>query len=332
MAAFERLTHRMDIADAFEGEVGAAAGGVDDGFNDLVATDVIRVDEMGHAEFLRHFDLAGVQVHADDLVRANHAGALNDIEADAAEAEHHDIRARPDFCGIDDRTEASGDAAADVADLVEGRVLAHLGDGDFRQNREVRESRTAHVVPQNVIAAASRGAGEAAAAIWHDALPLCGADRRAEVGALRQAAFALPAFRRVERNDVIADLDRSHARADLADDAGAFMAENGRELALGIKAGECIGVGMANACGHDLDEHFTRLGAFKIDRFDGQGSLSLPGDGSAGFHGSDLWSVIRPALEPRARLHATSIDYLKPKLRTGPPFTSLHRATAGARA
>ena len=57
MAAFQRLAHRLHVADALEREVGAAAGEVDDRLHDLVAADLVRVDEMRHAEFLRHLGL-----------------------------------------------------------------------------------------------------------------------------------------------------------------------------------------------------------------------------------------------------------------------------------
>ena len=45
-----------------------------------------------------------------------------------------------------DRADAGGDAAADVADLVERRVLAHLGERDLGQHGEIGEGRAAHVV------------------------------------------------------------------------------------------------------------------------------------------------------------------------------------------
>ena len=44
------------------------------------------------------------------------------------------------------------------------------------------------------------------------------------------------AFRRVERDDVIALFHRRHARPDIDDDAGAFVAEDGGKQALGIGA------------------------------------------------------------------------------------------------
>ena len=46
VAALERLAHGVDVADALEGVVGAAAGEVDDRLHDLVAPDLVRVDEV----------------------------------------------------------------------------------------------------------------------------------------------------------------------------------------------------------------------------------------------------------------------------------------------
>ena len=122
-----------------------------------------------------------VDVDADDLVGARHARALDDVEADAAEAEHHDIRARLDLRGVDDRADAGGDAAADVADLLERRVLADLRERDLRQHGVVRERGAAHVVVHLLVAD-----GEAAGAVGHHALALRGADRGAQIGLVRQ--------------------------------------------------------------------------------------------------------------------------------------------------
>ena len=154
VAAFQRLAHTSTCADAFEREVGAAAGEVDDRLHHLVAADLVRIDEMGHAEFLGHRALCRIEVDADDLVGADHARALDDVEADAAEAEHGDVGAGPHFRGVDHGADAGGDAAADVADLVERRVLADLGERDLRQHGEVREGRAAHVV-EHVVAVAA---------------------------------------------------------------------------------------------------------------------------------------------------------------------------------
>src|SRR3546814_15429035 len=53
-------------------------------------------------------------------------------------------------------------------------------------------------------------------AVGHQPLALGGADRGAEVGLTRQAAFALAAFGGVERDYMVAGLDAGDARADLA--------------------------------------------------------------------------------------------------------------------
>ena len=179
---------------------------------------------MRHAEALAPFLLAVVDVDADDHVGAGKPQPLDDVEADAAEPEHDGLGAGLDLRGVEDGADAGGDAAADVADLVERGVLANLGDGDLRQHGEIRERGRAHVVVQ--LLAVER---EARGAVRHDALALRGADGGAQVGLARQAGRALPAFRRVERDDVIALLHAGHARSDVDDDAGALMAQDGRE-------------------------------------------------------------------------------------------------------
>src|SRR6185437_6134417 len=88
---------------------------------------------------------------------------------------------------------------------------------------------------------------EARGAVGHHALALGGADRGAEVGFAREAAFALPAFGRVERDDMVARLHAGYAGADLADHARALMAEDRGEDALAVEPVERVGVGMADA-------------------------------------------------------------------------------------
>src|SRR5262249_13848586 len=154
--------------------------------------------------------------------------------------------------------DAGRDATADVAALVERGVLADFCDRDFWQHGKVREGRTAHVMIDRLAPIA-----EARCAIRHHALALGSADWRAQIGLLAEAAFALTAFGRVERNDVIPRLDRGNAGADLADDARAFMTKDGRKNSLAVEAIERVGVGMANARGLDLDQDLARLRSFR---------------------------------------------------------------------
>ena len=187
---------------------------------------------MRHAETLAPRLAVVVDVDTDDHVGAGKPQALQHVESDAAEAEHDRLGALLDLCGVDDGADACGDAAADVADLVERRVLADFRDRDLRQHGVVRKCRRAHVVMNGL--AADREAG---GAVGHQALALRGADRGAEIGLARQAGRALPAFRRIQRNDVIALLDAGDALADVDHDARAFMAEDRRKQSFGIGAG-----------------------------------------------------------------------------------------------
>src|SRR3546814_14460067 len=62
--------------------------------------------------------LLGVEVDAHDHVGAGQPGALDDVEADAAQPEHDDVRPRLDLGRPDDRADAGRHAAADVADQI----------------------------------------------------------------------------------------------------------------------------------------------------------------------------------------------------------------------
>src|SRR3546814_14514432 len=70
---------------------------------------------------------------------------------------------------------------------------------------------------------------EAAGAVGHHALALGRADGGAQIGLARQAAFALAAFRRVERDHMVARLHTGDARPHFAHDACAFMTEDAGE-------------------------------------------------------------------------------------------------------
>src|SRR5262245_53400703 len=249
MAGFERLTHDGDVAGAVEGIVGAAdlVGAAlrhVDEMRHQIAADLLRIDEVGHAEALAPLLLGVVDIDADDHVRAGEPQSLDDIETDAAEPEHDAPRAGFHLGGIEDGTDAGGDAAADVADLVERSVLANLGDRDLRQHGEIRECGRAHVMVQ--LLAVER---EARGAVGHDALTLRRADGGAQIGLARQTRRALPAFRRIERNDVVALLHAGHTRPHIDHDAGALVAEDGREQSFRIGAGERELVGVTDARG-----------------------------------------------------------------------------------
>jgi hypothetical protein len=125
---------------------------------------------------------------------------------------------------------------------------------------------------------------EARGAVRHHTLALRGAYGGAEVGLLAEAAFALPAFGRVERNHVIARLDRRHARPYFADDARALMTKDRRKDSFAVEAVKRVGVGVANPGRLYFDENFAGLRAFQIDLNDFKRLLGLECDSSASLH------------------------------------------------
>src|SRR5215469_6822294 len=262
MGAFERLAHDIDIADALEAVIGAAFGEIYK-IRDEVALDFLRVDEMGHAEFFGHFPPLRVQVDTHDHIGTGHSAALDYIEPDAAEAENNHISARLDLGSIDHRPNPGRDPAADIADLVEGGVLADLRDRDLWQYGEIRKGRRAHVVVD--LTAAER---KAAGAVRHHPLALRGADRDTEIGLARKTILALAAFRSVERDDMVALGDARHAASDIDDDAGPFMAEYRREKPLRIAARQRKLVRVADPRRFDFDKHLSILRAVELNLFD----------------------------------------------------------------
>src|ERR1700681_1630099 len=265
VAALEGLAHQVDIAGALEAVIGASVGQVDKIGHEITLY-LLGVDEMSHAELARERFARGVEVDTDNHVGAGHASALDDIEPDAAEPEHHDIGSRLDLGGVDHRADTGGDAAADVADLVKGCIFANLRQGDFREDGEVGEGRAAHVVIHGFAVE-----GESAGPVGHHALALRRANRSAKVGLARQARLALPAFGRIERNDVVALLDTRHAWAHVDHDAGALVTQDSRKEPFRIGAGTREFVGMADAGRFDLDQHFARLRSSQLHRFQHQG-------------------------------------------------------------
>ena len=219
-------------------------------------------------------------IDPDDHVGAGKPQPLDHVEANAAQAENDAFGAGLHFGSVEDSANACRDAATDIAHLVEGSVLADLGNRNLRKHREIRECGSAHVVVQ--LLAVER---EARGAIGHDALSLRGADSRAQVGLAREARRALPAFRRVERNDVIVLFHACYARPDIDDNAGPLMAQNGRKEPFGVGAGQRELVGVADPGSLHLDQNLPGLWAVEVDLSDLERLPLLECDGSTGFHG-----------------------------------------------
>ena len=80
-----------------------------------------------------------VQIDTDDLGRADHASALNDVQTNTPETEHDHARAGFDFRRVDHRANAGCDATSDVAGFVKRRVGADFRHGNFGQYRKIGE-------------------------------------------------------------------------------------------------------------------------------------------------------------------------------------------------
>src|SRR5882724_6624962 len=323
VAALERLAHEIDVADALEAVVGAAVGQTHQVLHQIPA-DFLGVHEVRHPEAFRKRLAARIDIHADDLVRADQARALDDVQPNAAQAKHHHVRAGLDLGGIDDRPDAGRDAAADVTDLLEGRVLADFGERNLRQHRVIGKSRASHVVIHHLLAHR-----EAAGAVRHDALALGGADGRAQVGLARQARLALPALGRVERNHVIALFDRGDAGPHVHDDASALVPENHREqtLRIGARPGEFVRV--THAARVDLHQYFAGLRAVQIDGNHFQRLSGSMRNGSLSLHASS------PLIGVQARHHKSTrlcVKFQKRLVRMQPRWATMRlEANIGVR-
>ena len=112
-----------------------------------------------------------------------------------------------------------------------------------------------------------------------------------------EAVFALAAFGRVERDDVIARFQRGDPWPDLEHDARAFMAQDRGEQPFGIGARQGEFIGVAKAGGLDLDQDLARLGAVQVDVHDFKRLARLQGDGGCGAHCWDPPVHVWPDIE-----------------------------------
>jgi len=260
MAALKRLTHRVDVADTFETVIRPAAGQLHQMADDI-AFYLFRIDEMRHAEPPGKALARRIEIDTDDHVGTGQLRALNDIEADAAETEDHDIGAGLHARREDDGTDACGNAAADVANFIKRCVLPHLRQRDFRQYRVIREGRAAHIVEHGLALI-----GKTAGTVRHHALALRRANGGAQIGLVARTAFAFAAFGRVERDHMIAGGERFDAGPDLDDDTRPLMTQDRREGTFRVIARQRERIRVADAGGLHLDQDFALFRSVELHR------------------------------------------------------------------
>src|SRR5690606_38712896 len=84
----DRLLDRRPEADDLEGDVGTPAGQAEDPQSGI---DLVGLDRVGRPELAGHLQLRLEHVDGDDLGGTGDAGALDDVEADAAAADDDDV-------------------------------------------------------------------------------------------------------------------------------------------------------------------------------------------------------------------------------------------------
>ena len=103
------------------------------------------VDEVGGPELLGQRFLLRVGVDRDDRQRVGQRGTLDDVEADAADADHRDALAVGDLGPVEHGADAGDDATAEQRGDLEGHVLvdrhglAGLHDGLLGERADVGE-------------------------------------------------------------------------------------------------------------------------------------------------------------------------------------------------
>ena len=265
-----------------------------------VAFDLRRIDEMRHAELLGDRFARGIQIDADDHRRARNPRALNHVEADAAETEYDYAVAGLDLRGVEHGADSGGDAASDVANLFERRVVANFRQRYLRHDGEIREGRGPHIMMQRLAVAR-----EPAGAVGHHAAALRLANRGTQIGFAGEARGAVAAFGNIQRDDVVVAFQGRHAWPRLDDDAGALMSKDTGEQALGIGARQSVGVGVTDSGRLDFDQDFAGLWPFEVDAGDFERIAGLVRDCCFYFHGysRDTRNIIRvrvARLTPRA--------------------------------
>src|SRR5580704_13403940 len=270
--------------DGEDGRVGALSPGhLDDGRLRLLGGG----ERVGRAEFHRLLALVLQRVDGDDVLRAGVAGALDGVDADAADAVDRDRVAGGDVRGVHSGAPSGRHAAADQHGLFQRQVVVDL-DGRGLADHAVLAEGPDHA--HGAVLAARPGDGEALAG------KVALEDRRAHVadGLAAGGAVAADAAVRDEREDhVVTGLHAGHARPDLLDDPGTFVAQHHgqprREIAV-----RDVDVGVAQARVGVADQNLTVLGAVQVELLDLDALTRLVDDSSLGLHRRSFGSGSSP--------------------------------------
>lgn len=82
----------------------------------------------------------------------------------------------------------------------------------------------------------------------------------------------------LKSNDVVTGLHVGHALTHRLDDASTLVSQDNGERALGVLAGQGVGIGVADAGVVDLDTDLVGLGRGNLNVLDGEVLAGFPGD------------------------------------------------------
>src|SRR5690606_20558476 len=197
MAAFQRRTHHIDVTNTFKAEVNAAVGQ----FNNHVLNRFIvifRVHEIGRAHFASQFEFLRVGIHCDDTTGFCLYRALDHRQANPAQTEYRNGITFFNLRGVMHRANTGGHATAQQTDFIQRCLWVDLRQRDLRANGVFAKGAGAHVVVDWLTVIRETGG-----AVWHQAFPLRGAHRLAEVGFAGFTELTLATFSGVERNNMV---------------------------------------------------------------------------------------------------------------------------------
>src|SRR5690554_2626211 len=219
MAALQRLTHDIDVANTLEGVIDPAVGHVDDHLLDRIGM-ILGIDEIGRTELTCQLEFVRVHVNGNDTARFGHLRTLDHRQTDGPQTKHGNGRTRLHLGRVEYRADTGGHAATKQANLVQWRFLGHYRKRDFRHYGVFAESRATHVVVQGpAIERKARGT------IDHQPLTLSRAHRATQVGLAREAEFTLATLSSVERNDIVTRHDAGDTLTHRFDNTSAFMTQ-----------------------------------------------------------------------------------------------------------
>ena len=224
------MAHGVDVADALKAIVCAATSQVDQ-IRHQIALNFLRVDKMGHAITFTQLLTGRIDINANDHVGTDHAGALHNVEANTTKAEYDNVTSRLNFRCVDHCTDTSGHPASNVTNFVERRVFAYFRNRDFRHHAVFAEGGCAHIVEQLLPADA-----KATGPVWHQALALRATDGLTQVGFRIEAIFACTTLRRVQRDNMITDLNACDARPNFNDHTSTFVPKDAGKNTLRVRA------------------------------------------------------------------------------------------------